>query len=262
MDMTGERRIPAPKMRVWEALNDPKILQASIPGCKSLEKVRDDVFRATSAVSVGPVSATFTGNIKLLDQDPPNAYRIEGTGRGGQAGFAKGGAHVTLTEEEGQTILSYTAKAEISGKLAQLGSRLIDSTAKQMADQFFDRFSAALAPAEEAAPATHAAENGNAAPAEMAAAAQPPIPVEDPGPAEPPPQRVHTEHQAHTILRHPEVMEPKVLETTQETATPAAAAGPAAGKTLVEIVRGMPRPYLVGFAACAVILFEMFSAYF
>ncbi len=145
MDMTGERRIPASRERVWAALNDPRILQAAIPGCKNLEKQKDNQFRATSSFSVGPVSATFTGTVKLTDLDPPHSYRLEGTGRGGQAGFAKGSAAVVLTEADAETVLTYTAKAEISGKLAQLGARLMDAAAKQLADQFFTRFTVALA---------------------------------------------------------------------------------------------------------------------
>ena len=144
MDMTGERRIPATRERVWAALNDPEILRAAIPGCKSLESVGENAFRAVAAIRVGPVSASFTGDVRLLDLDPPNSYRIEGAGQGGPAGFAKGGAAVTLAEDGAETVLSYTVKAEIGGKLAQLGTRLIDATAKQMADQFFNRFGAAM----------------------------------------------------------------------------------------------------------------------
>ena len=141
MDMTGERRIPAPRQTVWEALNDPEVLKASIPGCESLEKIGDDQMKATAAVKVGPISARFSGKVQLTDIDPPNGYRISGEGQGGVAGFAKGGANVALADDGADTLLSYQVNAQVGGKLAQLGGRLIDATAKQMADAFFDRFS-------------------------------------------------------------------------------------------------------------------------
>nr|WP_294509230.1 carbon monoxide dehydrogenase subunit G [uncultured Rhodopila sp.] len=141
MDMTGERRIPAPRQTVWEALNDPEVLKASIPGCESLEKLGDDQLKATAAVKVGPISARFSGKVLLSDIDPPNGYRISGEGQGGAAGFAKGGANVGLKDDGADTLLSYQVNAQVGGKLAQLGGRLIDASAKQMADAFFDRFS-------------------------------------------------------------------------------------------------------------------------
>jgi uncharacterized protein len=141
MDMTGERRIPAPRQTVWEALNNPEVLKFSIPGCESLEKLGDDQMKATAAVKVGPISARFTGKVQLTDIDPPNGYRISGEGQGGVAGFAKGGANVALSDQGADTLLSYQVNAQVGGKLAQLGGRLIDATAKQMADAFFDRFS-------------------------------------------------------------------------------------------------------------------------
>jgi uncharacterized protein len=158
MDMTGERRIPAPRQTVWEALNDPEVLRASIPGCESLEKLADDQMKATAAVKIGPISARFTGKVQLTDVDPPNGYRIGGEGHGGAAGFAKGGANVALKDIAEGTLLSYQVNAQVGGKLAQLGARLIDASAKQMADQFFDRFSAqvqARAPANAEAAARH-----------------------------------------------------------------------------------------------------------
>jgi hypothetical protein len=142
MDMTGERRIPAPRQIVWEALNNTEVLKASIPGCESLEKLDNDQMKATAAVKVGPISARFNGKVQLSDIDPPNGYRISGEGQGGVAGFAKGGANVSLADDGADTLLSYTVNAQVGGKLAQLGGRLIDATAKQMADAFFDRFSA------------------------------------------------------------------------------------------------------------------------
>jgi uncharacterized protein len=141
MDMTGERRIPAPRQMVWDALNDPGVLKASIPGCESLEKLSDNQMKAIAAVKLGPISARFTGNVLLSEIDAPNSYRISGEGQGGVAGFAKGGAAVKLTDDAADTLLSYQVNAQVGGKLAQLGARLIDASAKQMADTFFDRFS-------------------------------------------------------------------------------------------------------------------------
>jgi carbon monoxide dehydrogenase subunit G len=140
MDMTGERRIPAPRERVWDALNDPDVLKSCIPGCETLEKTSDKDMKATAAVKIGPIAARFTGKVELSDLDPPNGYKISGEGQGGVAGFAKGGAVVRLADDEGATRLSYDVRAQVGGKIAQLGARLIDATAKQMADQFFDRF--------------------------------------------------------------------------------------------------------------------------
>jgi uncharacterized protein len=156
MEMTGERRLPASRDRVWQALNNPEILRASIPGCRSLEPAGDAGFKATAAIKIGPIAANFTGDVRLLDLDPPRAYRIEGAGQGGAAGFAKGGATVRLTEEGRETLLSYTVKAEVGGKLAQLGARLIDASAKQMADQFFDNFASAVATEADTQPAAPA----------------------------------------------------------------------------------------------------------
>ena len=165
MDMTGERLIPAPRQRVWNALNDPAILKECIPGCESLEKVGDNELRATAAIKIGPISARFTGKVQLTDLDPPTSYRIGGEGQGGVAGFAKGGANVSLADQGADTLLSYKVNAQVGGKIAQLGARLIDATSKQMADMFFDRFSARLATpaAPEAASTTVAAPAGTVA---------------------------------------------------------------------------------------------------
>ena len=157
MDMTGERRIAATRQTVWEALNDPAILQASIPGCDKLEKLSDTEMQATAAVKVGPMSGRFSGKVHLADLDPPNGYTISGEGQGGVLGFAKGGAKVHLADDAAGTLLQYEVNAQVGGKLAQLGARLIDATAKQMADAFFDRFSAQVAAPAPAA-STAAAE--------------------------------------------------------------------------------------------------------
>jgi carbon monoxide dehydrogenase subunit G len=159
MDMTGERRIPAPRQRVWEALNDPEMLRAAIPGCESVTRTAEDSFEAKVAVKIGPMAAKFTGKVRLENVHAPVSYTITGEGNGGAMGFAKGSADVTL-EETGpeETLLRYTVRAQVGGKMAQLGARLIDSTAKQMSDQFFDRFVAALSsPQPEAAAAPEAA---------------------------------------------------------------------------------------------------------
>jgi carbon monoxide dehydrogenase subunit G len=164
MDLTGEYRIPAPREAVWKALNDPEILKQSIPGCESIEKLSDTEMTARVTARVGPVKASFSGKVTLSDLDPPNGYKIAGEGQGGVAGFAKGGADVRLKPDESGagTILTYTATASVGGKLAQIGSRLIEGTSKQMADQFFGKFAeivgAAASPAQatatpEAAPA-------------------------------------------------------------------------------------------------------------
>ena len=152
MDMSGERRIRASREKVWNALNDPLVLRASIPGCESLEKLSESELRATAAVKIGPIAARFTGKVRLLDLDPPNSYRIEGEGQGGVAGFAKGGATVTLHADGAGTLLKYDVKAQVGGKMAQHGARLIDASARQMADAFFTRFAELVAtPMSEAA---------------------------------------------------------------------------------------------------------------
>jgi hypothetical protein len=162
MDMSGERRIPAPRDKVWAALNDTEILRQSIPGCQEITRHSETEMSAKVAVKLGPVSANFTGKVQLSEIDPPTSYTIGGEGSGGVAGFAKGGAKVRLADAEaGSTLLSYDVNAQVGGKLAQLGARLIDSSAKQMAEQFFDRFSAAVA-AREAPPV--AADAPGAAP--------------------------------------------------------------------------------------------------
>lgn len=153
MELTGEYRIPAPRDRVWAALNDPQVLKASIAGCQELEKVTDSEFRAIVTTRVGPVSATFRGNVTLSDQDPPNGYTLTGQGQGGAAGFAKMQTRVSLAPDGDATVLTYTAKAEIGGKLASVGSRLVQAVAKKNADDFFGAFARQLGGAPLVQPA-------------------------------------------------------------------------------------------------------------
>ncbi|MEM6932397.1 MAG: carbon monoxide dehydrogenase subunit G [Pseudomonadota bacterium] len=156
MEMSGERQINATRDAVWTALNDPEILMACIPGCQEMNREGDTGFSATVKQKVGPVSATFKGAVELSNIVPGESYTISGEGKGGAAGFAKGGADVALADHEGGTLLSYTAEAKVGGKIAQLGGRLIDGFAKKMADQFFDKFQETVGAPEE--PAEEAAE--------------------------------------------------------------------------------------------------------
>ena len=141
VNMDGEERISAPVAKVWEALNNQDILKACIPGCEALEMSSPTEMKATVALKIGPIKARFAGEVTLKNLNPPFSYTIEGEGKGGIAGFAKGGADVTLREDgPDATILTYTAKADVGGKMAQLGSRLIQSTSKKLAGQFFTDF--------------------------------------------------------------------------------------------------------------------------
>ena len=168
MEMTGEYKIPAPREKVWEALNDPEILKVCIPGCQEMSKESDTELSATVKSKVGPVSATFKGKVTLSDVDAPNGYKISGEGTGGVAGFAKGGAEVSLADDGDGTLLNYTATGQVGGKLAQIGSRLIDSTAKKMANEFFGKFAEVVA-AENAAPEASQEAETSAAPAQETA---------------------------------------------------------------------------------------------
>jgi carbon monoxide dehydrogenase subunit G len=151
MTMNGEVQLPAPRELVWQKLNDPETLKVCIPGCESLERLGENEFQAVSVTKIGPVKAKFKGKVRLTDLDPPNGYRISGEGDGGVAGFAKGGATVALSPKDGGTLLTYNVEAQIGGKLAQLGQRLVNGAAKKMADEFFVKFAAAVGSA--AAPA-------------------------------------------------------------------------------------------------------------
>jgi carbon monoxide dehydrogenase subunit G len=147
MTMQGEVQLNAPRETVWAKLNDPEVLKACIPGCEELTKTSDTEFQAVATAKVGPVKARFRGKVRLTDLDPPNGYKISGEGEGGVAGFAKGGAAVALSDKDGGTLLSYNVEAQIGGKLAQLGQRLIAGAAKKMADDFFDKFAKTVNPA-------------------------------------------------------------------------------------------------------------------
>lgn len=169
MDISGEQRIPASQATVWDALNDPEALKASIPGCETVDKVSDSQFTARVTMAIGPVKAKFTGDVTLSDIDAPNGYTISGKGSGGAAGFGKGSAKVSLSPDGDGTILRYTANASVGGKLAQIGQRLVDSAARKMADDFFTNFTAYLT-AQGAASAAPAAASA-AAPSETSATA-------------------------------------------------------------------------------------------
>ncbi len=171
MEMSGEYKINASREKVWAGLNDPETLKRSIPGCDEIEQTSDTSFSAKVTAKVGPVKAKFAGDVELSDIDAPNGYRISGEGKGGAAGFAKGGANVKLEEDGDGTLLKYEVDAQVGGKLAQLGARLIDGTAKKMASQFFENFAEAVTdddpvgdPTEKGTPAaaltTHASNAG------------------------------------------------------------------------------------------------------
>jgi len=144
MTMTGEVQLPAAQDTVWAKLIDPEVLKVCIPGCESLDMLGENEFQAVATNKIGPVKARFKGKVRLTDLDPPNSYKISGEGDGGVAGFAKGGAVVNLQPKDGGTLLVYNVEAQIGGKLAQLGQRLINGAAKKMADQFFQKFAAAV----------------------------------------------------------------------------------------------------------------------
>ena len=157
MTMSGEVTLPAGRPKVWAMLNDPAVLKASIPGCQSLEKTSETSFSAVVKVKIGPVGASFKGKVQLSDIDPPNGYTISGEGEGGIAGFANGGAKVLLADASDGTLLKYDVLANVGGKIAQLGSRLIDGVAKKLADQFFANLAKAAGEQTSAQPAAGSA---------------------------------------------------------------------------------------------------------
>ena len=150
MEMNGEQLIPLPQQRVWEALNDPQILKVCIPGCDNIEKLSDTEYQVAMIAAVGPVKARFAGKLVLSDLNPPNSYALSFEGSGGAAGFGKGAAQVWLAAEGSGTRLTYQVNASVGGKLAQIGSRLIDGVATKMADDFFAKFNQTVAPVESA----------------------------------------------------------------------------------------------------------------
>ena len=178
MTMTGDVTLPADRPKVWALLNDPEVLKACIPGCESLEKTGDNGFAAVVKTKIGPVSTTFRGKVELSDLTPLVGYTIKGEGEGGVAGFAKGGAKVSLADAPGGTLLHYDVEANVGGKIAQLGARLIDGVAKNMADKFFANFAAiAAASAAPTAPSVAAAAPAVESPAAVRAAPSPPAPA-------------------------------------------------------------------------------------
>ena len=144
MTMSGEQQLTASREKVWAALNNPEVLKACIPGCETLDVTGENEFSAVATNKIGPVKARFKGKVRLTDLDPPNGYKISGEGDGGIAGFAKGGATVSLSDKDGGTLLTYNVEAQIGGKLAQLGQRLVNGAAKKLADDFFSKFAAAV----------------------------------------------------------------------------------------------------------------------
>ncbi len=158
MEMTGEQLIEAPQHEVWRALNDPEVLQACVPGCDSIELIGENQYQVLMVARVGPVSAKFKGKLTLSDIQPPNSYALTFEGQGGAAGFAKGGAQVRLVPEASATRLAYDVKANVGGKLAQIGSRLVDAAARKVADDFFRNFNEKLSAAQHATEA-HGAEH-------------------------------------------------------------------------------------------------------
>jgi carbon monoxide dehydrogenase subunit G len=175
MEMKGEQLVPASQQDVWNALNDPEMLKACIPGCEALERVADNEYMVLMVSRVGPVSAKFKGKLTLADVNPPRSYSLAFEGQGGAAGFAKGGAKVQLSSQESFTKLSYEAKANVGGKLAQIGSRLIEAAAKKVADDFFRRFNEKVASSHK-------------------------------------PEESHDEHHAEPVARDPDL--PQVSDTT------------------------------------------------
>ncbi len=175
MELSGEQKIAAPRQKVWDALNDPEVLRACIPGCESLDRDGENAFAAVVQVKVGPVKAKFSGRVQLSNINPPESYTISGEGKGGAAGMAKGGADVVLEEDGDGTLLRYAVKADVGGKLAQIGSRLIQSTANKYTRDFFGRFGDIV---------TGAVPLPAAAPAVVAGAPAAPVRAAEGGPAD------------------------------------------------------------------------------
>ena len=144
MDVSGEYRLSVSRQAVWNALLDPEILQQCIPGCESFEKLADNHYQATVKTAIGPVKATFSSELRIVNAIPPESYRLEGQGKAGAVGFGRGAADVTLKEEGGETVLSYSADFQVGGRLAQIGSRLVVGATRKIADQFFSRLTGVI----------------------------------------------------------------------------------------------------------------------
>ncbi|MEM7046673.1 MAG: carbon monoxide dehydrogenase subunit G [Pseudomonadota bacterium] len=207
MDMSGQLTIAAPRDRVWDALNDEKILQDAVPGCQEVVRVDETHFTAKVKQKIGPISASFSVKIELSDLDPPQGYKISGSGDGGAVGFAKGGASVSLVEVDGQTTLSYEVQAQVGGKIAQLGARLIDSAARKLAAQFFRDFKQAVEAAQFFRDFKQAIETANAVAPTPSTPAAPMAAVSNAAPATPadapPPTSAHPAKAQKTLLRWP-----------------------------------------------------------
>ena len=175
MKMNGEIRVPTDRETVWRALNDPEVLKDCLPGCQEIEKTSETEMTATLVIKVGPVKATFAGGVTLSDLDPPNGYTISGQGQGGAAGFASGEAKVRLVADGGETVVHYDVDAKVGGKLAQIGSRLIDSTAKKLSKQFFDSLAEKLGGGRMRKPRTQ--QSPNRSPARPPGRSRRPIPL-------------------------------------------------------------------------------------
>ena len=235
MKMNGEFRVPTDRETVWRALNDPEVLKDCLPGCQEIEKTSETEMTATLTIKVGPVKATFAGGVTLSDLDPPNGYTLSGQGQGGPAGFASGEAKVRLVEEGAETVVQYEVDAKVGGKLAQIGSRLIDSTAKKLSKQFFDSLAETLGGGEKAE-----AEDAAAPEPEPAAAAESDQQV-DPAPPSPEP-------------------EPPAAQPAEAPAEGAAAE--AAGPPLAPAAQRMGLPtaaWVVGVVVVAVVLILVFT---
>ncbi|HWA50814.1 MAG TPA: carbon monoxide dehydrogenase subunit G [Dongiaceae bacterium] len=168
MQLTGTERIQAPRAAVWQALNNPEILKECIPGCESIELLSPTEMKARVGLRLGPIKASFAGRVSLSDIDPPNGYTISGEGSGGPAGGAKGSAKVKLTEDQGATLLDYSVESQVSGKIAQLGARLIDATAQKLAGDFFGKFGTLVATPQAVEPAVSPAAPPSPADAQQA----------------------------------------------------------------------------------------------
>jgi uncharacterized protein len=181
MEMTGEQHVAAPRQKVWDALNDPAVLAQCIPGCQSLEKEGDDRFLAVAEVKIGPIGGRFKGQVQLSDLDAPNGYTIAGSGSGGIAGSAKGGAKVRLSDAaDGGTLVAYEVEADVGGRMAQLGGPIIDATAKNLANKFFVTFGQVVSGQQATAPAAGGTAATPALPSEASSPA--PAPVARPAP--------------------------------------------------------------------------------